>query len=89
MDTIIGKIVTSKSGRDKGSRFAVIGIGEGDHVYIADGKIHKIAHPKKKKLKHLSFEREPLAGIDQILTRPGGTGDAALRRALSVKDQID
>ena len=62
-DELLGRIVQSKAGRDKGRRFAVIAIEDEAHVRIADGDTRKIAHAKKKKLKHLSFER---ARVDQL-----------------------
>jgi len=83
MEEYLGRIARSKAGRDKGGRFAVIGRADDAHVLIADGDVHKIAKPKRKKLMHLAFERAQIADIGEILARPGGTGDAALRKALN------
>lgn len=50
---MIGKLVQSKAGRDKGEFFFVIEQIDEQFVLIVDGKIHKVEKPKKKKLKHL------------------------------------
>ena len=49
MDDLIGKVVYSKSGRDKGRMFVVV------QVVIADGDMRKIGNPKVKNIKHLHF----------------------------------
>lgn len=50
-----GDLVISKSGRDKGRTFAVVGVTDEAYVYIADGSLRKLENPKKKKIKHLEF----------------------------------
>lgn len=49
---MIGNIVYSKCGHDKGKIFVVV--GENDlFYYLADGKQRLISRPKKKKIKHV------------------------------------
>jgi len=50
----VGQIVISKSGRDKGRYFVVVGT-EGEFVFYVDGELRKLARPKKKKLRHVKF----------------------------------
>ena len=45
-------IVLSAAGRDQGRIFFVLDT-DGVYATIADGKIRKVEHPKRKKLKHL------------------------------------
>ena len=53
-DTWVGSIVLSLAGRDSKRMFVVVSIDEEDgYVYIADGKLRQIQHPKKKKCKHI------------------------------------
>lgn len=55
MDDMIGRLVVSLAGRDKGSICVVTGLSDDkDYVFIADGRIRKVEAPKKKKLKHVS-----------------------------------
>lgn len=70
-----GCVVRSVSGRDAGGFFVVLQT-EGDFAWIADGKVHRLAKPKKKRLKHL---RKTNAVIE--LSRP--MGDRLLRQAMN------
>ncbi|MBS7334678.1 MAG: RNA-binding protein [Eubacteriales bacterium] len=79
-----GSVAISLAGRDKGVRYAVTGITEEGYALVVDGKLHKAAYPKRKKLKHLQFDGVRIENIDDILSSPGGTADAALRRALKL-----
>ena len=49
----IGRVVTSKCGRDEGRKFLVTGEIDEDFVLIADGDTRKIAKQKKKRRRHL------------------------------------
>ena len=51
---MIGQIVCSKRGRDKGC-FLVVVEETPNAVYVCDGKERPIERPKKKNVKHLSF----------------------------------
>ncbi|MBQ3230563.1 MAG: RNA-binding protein [Clostridia bacterium] len=54
MNDLLGQLVVSLAGRDKGCICAIIGnADEEGFVYIADGRLRKVENPKKKKLKHL------------------------------------
>jgi len=56
---MIGRIVLSKAGRDKGRYFLVTGIVDDRTVSIADGDVRKIENSKKKKLIHLAVYGQP------------------------------
>lgn len=76
MDTIkIGSIVQSKAGRDRGRFLTVVAL-EGEYAFLADGKVRKLSHPKKKKLKHLQ-------GAGQSIDLAQITSDKKLRRVLT------
>lgn len=62
-DSLLGKIVLSLSGRDKGKLFVVVGIIDQDYVFIANGKLRRIEKPKKKKIKHLRKTTLQIEGI--------------------------
>jgi len=52
----IGSLVRSRGGRDRKRVFLVVGIDENDPIspiLIADGKLRKIGHPKRKNPIHL------------------------------------
>ena len=52
-DLKIGQVVQSRAGRDKGQFMVVIGIIDGNHVSLSNGRLRKVENPKKKKNKHL------------------------------------
>jgi len=47
-----GNMVVSLAGRDRGTACIVL-YEENDFLWIADGKMHKVQSPKKKKQKHV------------------------------------
>ncbi len=73
---MIGRIVCSKAGRDKGY-FMVIVETKGDFLYVADGKERPLERPKRKNAKHLMFTNTVLAN-DSFKT------NKQLKKALAV-----
>lgn len=60
---MIGQLVTSKAGHDKGNLYVIVG-REGDFAYLCDGRLKSPEKPKKKRLKHL----QPInAFVDEAL----------------------
>lgn len=55
MDDRLGKVVYSKSGRDRGRMFVIVEVVNESFVLIADGDLRKIENPKVKNVKHLVF----------------------------------
>ena len=60
-NTCVGMLAYSKCGRDQKRLFCVVEVLDTDFVWIADGKLHTVEQPKKKRLKHLSFTEASLA----------------------------
>jgi len=77
-----GRIAESKAGRDAGRFFIIYGIVDAQYVLIADGKYHKTAKPKKKKLKHLRLTGEVNTQIGTKLTEGKKVFDSELHSAL-------
>ena len=65
MNPLLGKIVYSKAGRDKGKIFVIINIIDNDFVYISDGQLRPIEMPKKKRLKHSCVSEDV---IEELVT---------------------
>lgn len=51
---MIGELATSKAGHDKDRLYMIVG-EEGDCVYLCDGRLRGVEHPKKKKKKHIQI----------------------------------
>ena len=73
---MIGRIVCSKAGRDKGS-FLVVVKRENNYLYVCDGKERPLEQPKRKNIKHLSL-------TNTVLTEEEFKTNKALRKALAI-----
>ena len=51
---MIGELATSKAGHDKDRLYMIVG-EEGEWVYLCDGRLRGVEHPKKKKKKHIQI----------------------------------
>ena len=49
-----GRVVISKSGRDKGIMLVTLRI-EGEYIYLTDGRQRPVEKPKKKKIMHIQL----------------------------------
>jgi len=76
-----GRVVESIQGRDRGGFFLVLENADDGIVMIADGSRHKLAHPKKKKTKHLRA-KPVLLDMERLRPEGGKLQDSDLRRAL-------
>ena len=47
---MLGEFATSKAGHDKDRLYMIVG-EEGECVYLCDGRLRGVEHPKKKKKK--------------------------------------
>lgn len=53
---VLGRVVVSRAGRDRGRAFLIVGVVDEAHVLLSDGATRRLARPKKKKLMHLRIE---------------------------------
>ena len=79
--SLVGKIVLSKSGRDKGSYLAVIGESE-PYLVLADGKHRRLESPKHKKPKHVEVLNKALPSKMVDLLLKGEVTNKMLMRAI-------
>ena len=77
----IGSVVLSTQGRDKGMYFVVTSATK-DTVYLADGGMRKLAAPKKKNIKHVSYSGVVLDSIASKLTEGKKVFDSEVKSAL-------
>ena len=77
----LGQVVFSKSGRDRGLPFIVVGL-EGDYAWLADGKYRRAEKPKMKKRMHMQPVKLISCDIKEKITGRSGITDADLRKAL-------
>ena len=82
MEIVVGSVVRSRAGRDKGDYFIVLS-REGEYAYLANGELRKVDHPKKKKLKHLQVSEKISAFIVNKLQTQGKVTNSEVRKALA------
>lgn len=54
-ETMLGRVVLSKTGRDSGKPFIIVQVVNDRYVIVSDGDIRKIQNPKMKNIKHLKI----------------------------------
>lgn len=84
----LGMIVKSKAGRDKDNFSIIIDIQD-EYVYLVDGDIRRLEHPKKKKIKHIQVTKTVAYDLIDNLENGKKVTNADIRKALQnyVKDQ--
>lgn len=85
-NSLLGKVVHSKSGRDRNRYFIIVGILNEDYVYISDGNLRKIEKPKKKKIKHLIFTDMIAQDIKELITNNKKVSNSMIRKFLQVEE---
>lgn len=71
-----GQVVRSLAGRDKDRYFLVLKVVDQTYLLLVDGKLRKLAKPKKKKVQHVQILKQDL-DLDQE-----GLNDSKIRKAL-------
>ena len=82
-DTWVGSIVLSLKGRDHKRLLLIVAADEvNGYVYVADGKLRQIQHPKKKKSKHVRVVCQAPDGVIEAC-RNGTVTNRILRETLA------
>lgn len=61
-----GMLAWSRAGHDKDTLYVIVKT-EGEYVYLSDGRLKPVDHPKKKKIRHIQIVRqipEELLGLN-------------------------
>ncbi len=82
MTELLGCVVTSKAGRDRGDRYVVVAALGNDMVLVADGEHRGVDRPKRKNVKHLVVHA-PAPDLAARLTRGEALRDEEIREALA------
>ena len=78
-----GRVVISTQGRDKGHPFLILENLGKDTVNIADGLVHPLERPKKKKTRHL-HAKPIMVNWETIRPEGGKVQNSDLRRSLEL-----
>jgi ribosomal protein L14E/L6E/L27E len=66
---MLGRVVFSKTGRDKGKPFIIVRVVNERYVIVSDGNIRKIENPKMKNVKHLQYTKMQADEVIDYLDR--------------------
>ena len=80
--SLLGRFATSRSGRDVGTLYLVIGTAEPASVLVADGRSRGVARPKRKNLRHLTL-REEISTLAPRLAAGQAVTDEEIRSAIA------
>ncbi len=82
---MIGQIVCSSSGRDKG--YFMVTVAEDElYLYVCDGKERPLERPKRKNRKHLRFTNTVLSE-DSFKTNKNLRKELAIFRSRQLKEE--
>ncbi len=84
---LLGQVVLSTSGRDKGTHFIVYEIVDKNYVMVVDGKIRKLEKPKKKKIKHLKLKPQVMLKVADKIKAKAVIFDSEIASGLKVFDK--
>jgi len=78
----LGSLCLSTQGRDKASLYIIVKIIDHEFVLVVDGRIRRMANPKKKRVKHIKVlpQLVTLALLSKIAD--GTAADNELHKAL-------
>ena len=76
-----GKLAVSLSGHDKQQVYVIIQ-EEDAFVYLADGVLKSVAHPKKKNKKHIQIIKQIPEELKELLAEP--FEDLRVKRAIKL-----
>jgi hypothetical protein len=79
---LLGRVATSRAGRDRGDRYIVVATLGDDMVLVADGERRGMGRPKKKNVKHLILH-DVAAGLAAKLHAGTMPRDEEIRLALA------
>lgn len=87
-ETLIGRIVVSKAGRDKDNCYIVVGVIPDSYVLLANGDTKTIRNPKKKKLKHIVLTEVIDDEIKALILSQDKNADLKIKRFLKLNGII-
>ncbi len=81
---MIGMLAYSKAGHDGQTLYMIVGEEDG-YVYLSDGRLKPLAHPKKKNKKHIQPVRQDYGGdVRERLLAGKPVRDEEIRRAIKM-----
>lgn len=80
LERLVGRMVISKAGRDRGRPFVIVKVVNERFVLVADGDLRKVSNPKIKNIKHLMLTNRVVPEVVQSLEKGEVLDDNRLRK---------
>ncbi|MGI6012399.1 MAG: hypothetical protein ACOX8H_13080 [Ruminococcus sp.] len=80
-----GMYARSLAGHDKGRLHIIVSVDDA-YVYLADGKVRTLDHPKKKKHRHVQADSHIDPVIMEKMNSSQGLRDEDVKRAIKLKE---
>lgn len=68
LSELIGRLVISKAGRDKGKPFVILKVLNDKFLMVADGDLRKVDDPKMKNVRHVQFTNMVIPEIAEAIS---------------------
>ncbi|MGN1156234.1 MAG: hypothetical protein ACI4TK_08665 [Agathobacter sp.] len=78
-----GKLAISKSGHDKDHLYVIVR-EDAEFVYLADGKLKTVEHPKKKNKKHIQIIKQIPEEVAPLICKKEEFLDLEIKRAIKL-----
>ncbi|EES90702.1 RNA-binding protein [Clostridium botulinum C] len=85
---LIGRVVCSKAGRDRGKQFIILNVIDNEYVNIIDGDLRTVGRPKRKKMKHLKITDEVIENANELLISNDSSINIKVKKFLKNRDAI-
>ena len=85
---LIGKVVLSKSGRDKNHLYIIVDQLNDDYMLLSNGSTKSIQSPKKKSIKHLDILEDLSDEIKSSIKSKDKGADLKIKRFLKLRDIV-
>ena len=82
---LIGKVVLSKTGRDKGHLYVIIAHLSDSYVILSNGSTKTVQMPKRKNLKHINVLEDVDDEIKESIILKDRCTDLKIKRFLKLK----
>lgn len=79
----IGQLVSSRTGRDAGKHYVVVGFGSAPFILLADGRTRRVDDPKKKNVRHVMAHQAIAGAVAEKVRQGQRITDGDIRQALN------
>lgn len=82
-DVVLGQLVTTNAGRDRGCSFVVVGFDDKGFLKLSDGRNYPIVKPKRKNVRHVKILGVAPLGLAEKIQGGLRVSNEELRQAIT------